>query len=112
MNGSPARLPRVRRRAAILIACAFPLSCLGERRAAEPPRMPGPAPQAARPGDIALENARCEGCHADIAREWRASMHAQASVDPVYQRALAIEPLPFCRGCHAPEADPSRAPRH
>jgi hypothetical protein len=70
--------------------------------------MPGPAPQAARPGDVALENARCEGCHTEVAREWRASMHAQASVDPVYQRALAIEPLPFCRGCHAPEADPRR----
>ena len=22
-------------------------------------------------------------------------------------RALAIEPLAFCRGCHAPEADPA-----
>jgi hypothetical protein len=66
--------------------------------------MPGPA-QHARPG-AAAENARCEGCHADIAAEWRASLHRQAHVDPAYQRALAIEPLAFCRGCHAPEADP------
>ena len=40
-------------------------------------------------------------------------MHAQADVDPVYRRALAIEPLAFCRGCHAPEASPlTDAPAH
>jgi hypothetical protein len=27
----------------------------------------------------------------------------------VYQRAFAIEPLAFCQGCHAPEADPEKA---
>lgn len=70
-------------------------------------RLPGPA--RAHPG-AAAENARCEGCHAEIAAEWRASMHRKAHTDPAYQRALAIEPLAFCRGCHAPEADPSRDP--
>jgi hypothetical protein len=69
-------------------------------------RMPGPAPQR-RAGDAARENAACEACHVDVANEWRGSMHAQADVDPVYRRALAREPMAFCRGCHAPEADPS-----
>lgn len=54
------------------------------------------------------ENQRCEACHVEIAREWRQSLHAQSHTDPVYQRALAIEPLPFCQSCHAPEADPHR----
>jgi Cytochrome c554 and c-prime len=71
-------------------------------------RMPGPAPQA-RAIDSARVNAACEACHTDVAREWRASMHAEADVDPVYQRALAREPMPFCRKCHAPEADPNAA---
>lgn len=51
-------------------------------------------------------NTTCEGCHADIAREWRDSLHAAAHTDAVYQRALEIEPLAFCQGCHAPEANP------
>jgi len=68
--------------------------------------MPGPAPEPVRPGGAAHENAACERCHTQIAREWRSSMHAQADTDPVYRRALAVEPLPFCRGCHAPEANP------
>jgi len=82
--------------------------------------MPGPAPRlmptslrfASVPAasDIAELNAQCESCHAAIAAEWRQSMHRQAHVDPVYQRALAIEPLPFCRACHVPDADPSREP--
>lgn len=44
----------------------------------------------------------------EIAGEWRQSLHARAHTDPVYQRAFAIEPLPFCQGCHAPEADPNQ----
>ena len=48
-------------------------------------------------------NATCAGCHREIAAEWRASFHAQSQVDPAYQRAFALEPLPFCQGCHAPE---------
>jgi Cytochrome c554 and c-prime len=71
-------------------------------------RMPGPSAQGAAParGHAAEENAACEKCHVDIAREWRTSMHAQSDTDRVYRRALAREPLPFCRACHAPEADP------
>jgi len=49
-------------------------------------------------------NARCEGCHADVAAEWRGSLHAASWDDPVFLSAYAIEPLEFCRACHAPEA--------
>ena len=61
------------------------------------------------------DNARCEGCHADVAAEWRSSLHARSWDDPVFLSAYAIEPLAFCRGCHAPEApleDASSPARH
>ena len=66
--------------------------------------MPHPAPNLrARPAD----NAACEGCHAAIAAEWRQSLHRAAFTDADFQRAIAIDPDPFCRGCHAPESDPN-----
>jgi hypothetical protein len=70
--------------------------------------MPGPGPRAhARE---ASANDACVGCHADVARSWRGSLHARAFVDDVFQRAFAIEPLPFCRDCHAPERAARKAP--
>ena len=67
--------------------------------------MPHPAPQTrARPGD----NAACEGCHAEIASEWRASLHRSSHDGSEFQRAYAREPQAFCRKCHAPEADAER----
>lgn len=71
--------------------------------------MPGPARGGARL-DAPAHNDRCEGCHAEIAAEWRGSLHRRAYVDPEFARALAREPQPFCRGCHAPEADPKVRP--
>jgi hypothetical protein len=59
--------------------------------------------------NAAVANARCERCHDDIAAEWRASLHSRAHTEPAYARAFEREPLPFCQGCHAPEADPERA---
>ncbi|MBI4951150.1 MAG: hypothetical protein HY908_03890 [Myxococcales bacterium] len=70
------------------------------------PVLPGPAPRR-RTFDVVAVNARCQSCHTDIAREWRASLHAGAHRDPVYVSQFAHEPLPFCTGCHAPEADPT-----
>jgi Cytochrome c554 and c-prime len=71
-----------------------------------PVEMPGPAPRNREPIAALELNQSCEGCHAEIADEWTTSYHALAETDPAYQRAFAIEPLPFCRSCHAPEADP------
>lgn len=80
------------------------------RGGAAPP-LPGPAPRRRPAGfDAAAESAACEACHADIAREWRSSLHHQSWDDPTFQAAYAIEPLGFCRGCHAPEAEAARRP--
>ncbi|MBK8257935.1 MAG: hypothetical protein IPK82_35380 [Polyangiaceae bacterium] len=67
--------------------------------------MPGPGRNR---GDLmATRNAECEACHPVEAAEWRASLHKRADTEPTYRRAFDIEPLPFCRSCHAPEADPN-----
>lgn len=69
-----------------------------------------PRPARGRLAAAVSDNAACEACHDDVSREWRGSYHQLAHVDPAYQRAFAGEPLPFCRGCHAPEADPRKEP--
>lgn len=71
-------------------------------------QLPGPAPRGRTAEHAAALNGTCEGCHVEIADEWRSSLHARSHTDAVYQRALAIEPLAFCQSCHAPEADPNR----
>jgi mono/diheme cytochrome c family protein len=76
--------------------------------AAHPATMPGPSPR--RHADPIAENARCVGCHAEVAREWNGSLHRSAYEEPSFARAVTREDLAFCRGCHAPEADASRAP--
>ncbi len=48
----------------------------------------------------------CASCHADIAREWRDSLHAQSWRDPIFLASYAVEPSPFCRHCHAPRMEP------
>jgi hypothetical protein len=82
-----------------------------ESSTAAPPRLPQPAPQG-RPADfdLAARNASCEACHADVATEWRTSLHRRAWSDPVFINAYVLEPTPFCRSCHAPEASPERSP--
>jgi hypothetical protein len=77
---------------------------------AAPPALPGPAPGRPAGWDVAGENRACESCHAEEAAEWRGSLHHRAWDDGVFQSAYAIEPLAFCRKCHAPEADPARSP--
>lgn len=65
--------------------------------------MPGPSPRGRSAEAASALNQTCVGCHREIAAEWRSSFHAQAQRDAAYQRAFALEPLPFCQGCHAPE---------
>jgi hypothetical protein len=55
-------------------------------------------------------SAACASCHAEIAREWRESQHASAWRDEVFQAAYAVEPMQFCRSCHAPLAPAGRHP--
>ena len=110
--------------AAVLSACSSsapraPSSASAERpdaplapvTSAQAARLPGPAPRHRPEGhDPASANAGCAGCHTEIAAEWASSMHRQAWRDPVFQKAYAIEAVAFCRGCHAPEADPAADP--
>jgi hypothetical protein len=73
------------------------------------PPMPEPATTAS-PRDPVTRNGTCEGCHSEIAAEWGTSGHKNAFADRDFRASLAREPLPFCRGCHAPEADPNQDP--
>src|SRR5574343_638477 len=91
-----------RRQAAALAALALGAGLWASRRGGEATsgaRLPGPAPWHGE----GRSNEPCEGCHAEIAAEWRGSEHHTAFTDPVFQRAYGVEPLPFCRRCHAPE---------
>ena len=74
------------------------------------PKIPMPGPGRKRLAAAVAKNATCEACHVEEAREWRGSYHRRASVDPAYLHAFAIEPSPFCRSCHTPEADPLKEP--
>ncbi len=97
-------------RARLLLLVAF-LATAAVARGADAPALPGPAPQLRVAAfDAAAVNLTCEGCHRTIAAEWRGSLHHRAWDDPVFLTAYAIEPLGFCRGCHAPEADPAHVP--
>jgi hypothetical protein len=93
------------------VLCALAVIAIVPAAGAEQERLPGPAPQDREAGfDAAAENARCESCHADIAAEWRGSLHHAAWDDPLFLTAYVIEPQAFCRGCHAPEGDPEVMP--
>jgi hypothetical protein len=70
----------------------------------------GPAGRAARTDASALAaNAACEGCHADVAAEWRESLHHASFDDASFQASYAREPSRFCSGCHVPH-DPDAPP--
>ena len=69
-----------------------------------------PGPSRGRVDAAVKENESCILCHEEQAIEWRGSLHQRSNVDPAYRQAFAIEPLPFCRGCHAPEADSQHEP--
>ena len=77
--------------------------------AVEPPQ-PMPGPYRGRLGAAVALNATCVSCHTHEAEEWRASRHREAYSSAAFQEALRIEPIAFCRGCHAPESDPASAP--
>ncbi len=71
--------------------------------------MPGPASGPPDPGRAEL-NAQCVQCHPAQADQWQGSLHQRAFVDEDFAHAFARERRPFCRSCHAPEADPAAAP--
>ncbi|MFO0591839.1 MAG: hypothetical protein U0441_30105 [Polyangiaceae bacterium] len=64
---------------------------------------PLPRPGRGRMLDAVKRDTECQQCHPDEAEEQRRSFHRRSAVDPAYRAAFAIEPSPFCEGCHAPE---------
>jgi hypothetical protein len=72
------------------------------------------APVAARApqptSDRVAQNGTCTSCHEQETKEWNASLHRGAYTNAAFQTALAVEPTAFCRGCHAPEAEPTTPP--
>lgn len=71
------------------------------------PRMPGPATDRYERSTRAEDDARCVRCHASTATTHDASLHRASFSDPSFQKGFALEPAPFCQGCHAPEAKPT-----
>ncbi|MEM9461237.1 MAG: multiheme c-type cytochrome [Myxococcota bacterium] len=71
------------------------------------PAMPGPAHGRRDPSRMQMQS-QCVECHPMQAQQWVESGHAKAFTAPTVQRAFEQEPRAFCRGCHAPEADPRR----
>ncbi|HEX5659378.1 MAG TPA: multiheme c-type cytochrome [Polyangiales bacterium] len=74
-----------------------------------------PVPRAPEPVRLSLEQLQdpetCRGCHFKQYNEWASSMHAYASIDPVFiamnkrgQRETKGELGTFCVQCHAPMA--------
>jgi hypothetical protein len=89
-------------------ADAAPARSASPRRAPAPPapswRADGLHPEALGPFATSDGSEACARCHAEIAREWRGSLHRRAYEDPYFVAAYAIERTAFCRGCHAPLA--------
>lgn len=95
----------------LVLALTDPGPALANASASSPIELPGPAPRGREVGHGPLSaNEACVSCHQEIAAEWRGSMHREAWIDPVFQQAYEIEQQAFCRGCHAPEADPAHEP--
>ncbi len=75
--------------------------------------LPGPAPreQPTHVGGIGLpKDERCGDCHAEIASEWKQSLHRNAWDNEYFAKAYTLERLAFCRECHAPLANPADEP--
>src|SRR4051812_1823961 len=88
--------PRLR-----VVSVAAPRTMFSASHAPEH-RMPHPDVHRGAAFDPVARNAACAGCHVEIAAEWEASLHHASATDPLYLRAFALEPLAFCRECHAP----------
>jgi hypothetical protein len=111
-----------------VLAIAFVLGACSS--SSSPPSSPPPAPAAkpllpSPPPDFAPSHVRltgpsrdpgttladvdtCEGCHADVAAQWRTSAHAFASFNnPIYRMSVdrlrkdrGVDKSRFCGGCH------------
>ena len=97
------RLTRAKASHALAVTLVWSLSACSE--ATPPPPTPGMT-QAEL-----MDPETCRGCHSSHYEEWSGSMHAYASLDPVFlamnargQRETGGELGDFCVQCHAPMA--------
>jgi hypothetical protein len=103
---------RLFRGSALLVALACGSAC--DEGAAPPKEAQAPDAQVTPeryPLAKLKDPATCERCHPKHYREWEASMHAYASIDPVFiamnkrgQRETGGKLGDFCVNCHAPIA--------
>ncbi len=98
-----------------MILCCTLAGCIREDLASDKQNPPDASPPMPRPYRKRLEtavslNAECVSCHEEQASEWRGSHHQRSNTNPAYREAFAIEPTAFCRGCHAPESNPTKEP--
>jgi hypothetical protein len=98
---------RASRRRLVLVAAIASLSAAGAAALGCGGRAgrPGAEASATREAGDGARRGACEGCHAAIAEEWRASHHRRAFVDGTFQQSLALEApqeRAFCINCHAP----------
>lgn len=76
-----------------VIAFGFGAAALSVPGSADPPRSDRSEP------------ADCASCHAEVAREWRSSLHRQSFSDPLFQAGYRVDHRAFCRDCHAPRSE-------
>lgn len=72
--------------------------------------LPGPDRRVVTAAHAAELNRSCASCHSAIATEWEQSLHRRAFSNSYFARALRQENTPFCRKCHAPDADSAQLP--
>lgn len=92
---------------ALVLSIAASASCGHARELAGAPPAATVRPLAEKAGSEARvqANAKCEGCHEQVTREWRASRHRAAATNARFVRGFEREPLAWCVGCHAPTFD-------
>lgn len=76
-----------------LIAACGAAAALSAPGSADPPR------------HARSEASDCASCHAQVASEWRASLHRQSFSDPLFQAGYRVDHRAFCRECHAPRSE-------
>ncbi len=50
-----------------------------------------------------LSSAECGACHTEAFETWSRSRHAASATNATYRASHALEPMPWCDSCHAPQ---------
>lgn len=97
------------RKRIVLLMASLSTSSLAQSPNTDLPH-PGPAKRDLA-HDAVAQNARCETCHVQIAREWRRSRHHASFTNRAFRASVRREgDRAFCVDCHAPETTRTGAP--